>query len=65
MKALHAISPGFISLGFFAVGLSCMTLGTCSGPASTAKPEAVTPGKPPEAPQPTMDQEDRLLLTAK
>jgi hypothetical protein len=65
MKALHVISPGFISLGFFAMGLSCMTLGTCSSPASTAKLEAAASSQEPETPQPPMDQEVRLLLTSK
>lgn len=31
------LSRFFITASFLAIGLSCMTLGTCSGPAPTAK----------------------------
>jgi len=36
MKLFRATSPGLIGLCFFGVGLSCMTLGTCSAPSPTA-----------------------------
>lgn len=36
MKLLKTASPGLIGLCFFGVGLSCMTLGTCSSPTPTA-----------------------------
>jgi hypothetical protein len=65
MKLLQFVSPGFLSLGFFAVGLSCMTLGTCSGATATAKLGAAASGEEPEVPQLAVDQELDVLLSAK
>lgn len=51
MKILKLLSPGFLSLGFVAVGLSCMTLGTCSAPspAATAFHHEEEPAQEPES----------------